>query len=141
NNIQIDGSVNNDLFGLAASGTPGGQANSKPVSVEAIKEFQVLVAPYDVRQGGFTGGLVNAVTQSGTNDWHAQVYGFYQGTRFLGNFSLVGRDSLHNSVTDFTQQQYGFTVSGPLIRDRLLFFANVEPQTRSAPFTGLVIGS
>ena len=69
NNIQIDGAVNNDLFGLGSTGTPGGQVNARPISVEAVKEFQVLIAPFDVRQGGFTGGLVNAVTRSGTNDF------------------------------------------------------------------------
>lgn len=140
NNIQIDGSVNNDLFGLAGSGTPGGQANARPISVEAIKEFQVLIAPYDVKQSGFTGGLVNAVTRSGTNEWHGSLFGFWQGTSVLG-MDLVGRDSLHNPVTDFSQRQWGIDVSGPIIRDKLLFFANFEPQTRSAPFTGLVIGS
>lgn len=140
NNIQIDGSVNNDLFGLAGSGTPGGQANSRPISVEAIREFQVQIAPFDVRQGGFTGGLVNAVTRSGSNEFHASIFGFWQGTDVLG-VSLVGRDSLHNPVTDFSQRQWGIDVSGPIIKDKLLFFGNFEPQTRSAPFTGLVIGS
>jgi hypothetical protein len=140
NNIQIDGSVNNDLFGLAGSGTPGGQANARPISVEAIKEFQVLIAPYDVKQSGFTGGLVNAVTRSGTNEWHGSLFGFWQGTNVLG-MDLVGRDSLHNAVTDFSQRQWGIDISGPIVRDKLLFFANFEPQTRSAPFTGLVIGT
>ena len=64
NNIQIDGGVNNDLFGLGSTGTPGGQVSERPISLEAVKEFQVLIAPFDVRQGGFTGGLVNAITKS-----------------------------------------------------------------------------
>ena len=68
NNIQIDGAVNNDLFGLAASGTPGGQTGVQPISYDALGEIQLVVAPYDVRQeGGFSGGGINAITKSGGN--------------------------------------------------------------------------
>ena len=67
NNITIDGAVNNDVFGLANSGTPGGQAGTQPISLDAIQEIQVVLAPYDVSLGNFTGGGVNAVTRSGTN--------------------------------------------------------------------------
>ncbi|HEX9204099.1 MAG TPA: carboxypeptidase-like regulatory domain-containing protein, partial [Vicinamibacteria bacterium] len=70
NNIQIDGAVDNDLFGLASSGTPGGQAGTNPISLDAIQEVQLVVAPYDVRLGGFTGGGINAVTRSGSNSVH-----------------------------------------------------------------------
>ena len=85
NNIQIDGAVNNDLFGLAGSGNPGGQAGTKPITLEAIQEFQVVLAPYDVRQGGFTGIGVNAVTKSGTNRLDGTL------TYFMRNQDLVGR--------------------------------------------------
>ena len=68
NNILIDGSVNNDLFGLAATGTPGGQAEASFISLDAVQEVQLLVSPFDVRQGGFSGGGVNAVTRSGANN-------------------------------------------------------------------------
>src|SRR5262249_56734015 len=78
NNIQIDGGANNDLFGLAASGTPGGQANAKPLSIEAIQEFVVQVSPFDVRQGSFAGGLVNAISKSGTNEYHGSLFGYFQ---------------------------------------------------------------
>src|SRR5918993_961083 len=67
NSIQIDGAVNNDLFGLSATGSPAGQTEAQPISIDAIEELQLLVAPYDVRQGGFSGGGLNAVTKSGTN--------------------------------------------------------------------------
>ena len=67
NNVQIDGAVNNDVFGLAASGTPGGQTEAQPISLDAIQELQLVVSPYDVRQGGFSGGGINAITKSGTN--------------------------------------------------------------------------
>src|SRR5437016_2450 len=114
NNIQIDGGVNNDLFGLAASGVPGGQANVHPISVEAVREYQVLIAPYDVRQGSFTGGLINAVTKSGTNEFHGSTFGFLQ------NQSLVGKDTANNKAADFTQSQYGATFSGPIVRDEFI---------------------
>lgn len=74
NNIQIDGGVNNDLFGLGGTGTPGGQVNERPISLEAVKEYQILIAPFDVRQGGFTGGLINAITKSGTNQFHGSLF-------------------------------------------------------------------
>ena len=67
NNISIDGAVNNDLFGLSDSGTPGGQTRSTPISLEAIQEVQLLLSPTDVRYGGFSGGGVNAVTRSGSS--------------------------------------------------------------------------
>src|SRR5206468_744358 len=131
NNIQIDGGVNNDLFGLAASGVPGGQANVHPISVEAVREYQVLIAPYDVRQGSFTGGLINAVTKSGTNEFHGSAFGFLQ------NQNLVGKDTADNKAPDFTQSQYGATFSGPLIRDRVHFFAAIDVQHRETPSTAI----
>src|SRR5436190_3372998 len=154
NNIQIDGGVNNDLFGLAAGGTPGGQANAHPISVEAIKEYQVLIAPFDVREGGFTGGLINAVTKSGSNQFHGSIFGFLQ------NQALV-RDSIPADTipkgatafppgiistrvprqTDFTQSQYGGSISGPILKNRVQFFGSVDIQHRVAPFSGAVIGT
>jgi hypothetical protein len=131
NNIQIDGGVNNDLFGLAASGVPGGQANVHPISVEAVREYQVLIAPYDVRQGSFTGGLVNAVTKSGTNEFHGSAFGFLQ------NQGLVSKDTADNEAPDFTQSQYGGTFGGPIIRDRAHFFASVDVQHRETPSTAI----
>src|SRR5204863_9247251 len=74
NNMQIDGAVNNDVFGLAATGTPGGQTGTQPVSLDAIQEVQLVVSSYDVRQGGFTGGGVNAITKSGSNALHGSAY-------------------------------------------------------------------
>ncbi len=130
NNIQIDGGVNNDVFGLAASGTPGGQANAHPISVEAIREYQVLIAPFDVRQGSFTGGILNAVTKSGSNEFHAAGWGYIQ------NQSLVGKNLSGLSAADFHQNQYGLSFSGPIIRDRLHFFTELDVQARGAPFVG-----
>src|SRR5437667_6475709 len=135
NNIQIDGGVNNDVFGLAATGTPGGQANAHPISIEAVREYQVLIAPFDIRQGSFAGGLINAVTKSGTNEYHASAWAFQQ------NQDFVRKDTANVKATDFTQIQWGATVSGPIIRDRLHFLAAVGVPHREAPWAGQQVGS
>jgi hypothetical protein len=139
NNIQIDGGVNNDLFGLASSGTPGGQANAVPISVEAVREFQVLIAPFDVRQGGFTGGIINAVTRSGTNEFRGTAFGYYQSNSLVSAY----KDSTgyEYKPSDFSRYQYGFTFGGPIIRDRLHFFTVVDLSRNSSPFpaTGQII--
>jgi outer membrane receptor protein involved in Fe transport len=131
NNLQIDGGVNNDVFGLAEIGSPGGQARARPISVEAIKEFQVLVAPFDVRQGSFTGGLVNTITKSGTNDWSGSIFGYYQDKGIAG---------YRNDPTfpGLSIGQYGGSIGGPIVRDRLQLFANVDIQDRNAPFSSSV---
>jgi len=134
NSIQIDGGVNNDLFGLAGSGTPGGQASAHPISIEAVKEYQVLIAPFDVRQGNFTGGLVNAVTKSGTNEFHGSAFGYVQSQTFVGD------GPNQTPISDFRQDQYGLSLGGPIVRDRVHFFAATDLQSRAAPFSGLTIG-
>ncbi|HYC32952.1 MAG TPA: carboxypeptidase regulatory-like domain-containing protein, partial [Gemmatimonadales bacterium] len=109
NNLQIDGGVNNDVFGLAEIGSPGGQARARPIPVEAVKEFQVLVAPFDVRQGSFTGGLVNTITRSGTNDWNGSLFAYYQDKGISGF-----RDD--PTFPGLSVGQYGGTLGGPIIR-------------------------
>ncbi len=127
NNIQIDGAVNNDLFGLNSSGTPGGGAGSTPISLDAIQEFQVVVAPFDVRMGGFTGGGINAITRSGTNKYDASVYYYFR------NESFVGDDFDGNEYPKFNEKQMGFRVGGPIIKDKLFFFVNAEMTRKDAP--------
>ena len=128
NNLQIDGGVNNDVFGLAEVGSPGGQARARPIPVEAVKEFQVLVAPFDVRQGSFTGGLVNTITRSGTNDWSGSFFAYYQDKGIAGY-----RDD--PTFPGLSVGQYGGTLGGPILRDRLHFFTAVDIQDRSAAFS------
>jgi outer membrane receptor protein involved in Fe transport len=127
NSIQIDGAVNNDLFGLADTGTPGGQTDAQPISLDAIQELQLVVSPYDVRQGGFTGGGINAITRSGTNDWSGSVFGSSR------NESLIGDGPADRPYTKFDQDQYGGRVGGPIMRDKLFFFVSGEINRRSAP--------
>lgn len=131
NTIQVDGSTVNDRFGLGRTGLTGGQAGGRAIGLDAVKEYQVLLAPYDVRQGNFTGALINAVTKSGTNDWHAS--GFY----YLRNQNLAG-DPL--SETDFSQQQFGGSLGGPIQRDLAHFFVNAEFKRRERPASGPYIG-
>ncbi len=130
NSIQIDGGVNNDIFGLASSGTPGGQAGAKPISLEALREFQILIAPFDVRQGGFTGGLVNGVTKSGTNEFTGSLFGYFR------NKDLVGVDTSGAKIAEFKIRQYGGTIGGPIIKDKVHFFAAYDAQSSETPFTG-----
>jgi outer membrane receptor protein involved in Fe transport len=89
NAIQIDGSVASDLFGLGSTGQPGAQAGAKQISLEAVKEYQVLLSPYDVRQGSFTGFLVNAVTKSGSNELHGSATYATRNERFERNVDYL----------------------------------------------------
>ena len=130
NNIQIDGAVNNDLFGLADTGTPGGQADAPAISLDAIQEIQVLVSPYDVRHSGFTGGGVNAITRSGSNDIEGSL--FYS----KRDATFVGDGPFDEPIRDFDSEQLGGRLGGRLIRDRLFFFVNGELNTREEP-TGI----
>lgn len=135
NQIQIDGAVNNDLFGLSDTGTPGGQTDAQPISVDAIEQLQLVVSPYDVRQGGFTGGGVNAVTRSGTNA--------LKGTAFYSTRrpDLIGEGPRGIKVSDFDSNQTGASVGGRIIRDRLFFFVNGEMSRREAPTGGAADGT
>lgn len=128
NNITIDGAVNNDVFGLSSSGTPGGQAGTEPISLDAIQEIQVVLAPYDVSLGNFTGGGVNAITRSGTNSFEGSVYGFGRNQNTIGNDPETGE-----KAEEFTNYQYGARLGGPIVRNKLFFFANVDFSRRAQP--------
>ncbi|MDF7813727.1 carboxypeptidase regulatory-like domain-containing protein [Hymenobacter sp. YC55] len=128
NNFSLDGSIFNNSFGLDAP-TPGGQTNSQPVSLDAIEQLEVSLAPYDVRQGGFTGAGVNAVTKSGTNDFKGTVY------TFLRNESLIGEKVGDVKITnpDLKFNQTGFALGGPILKNKLFFFTNAEITRRDDP--------
>lgn len=132
NAIQIDGAQSGDVFGLGTTGQPGAQANAKSIPLDAVKEYQVLLSPFDVRQGGFGGLLINAVTKSGTNEFHGSIYGY---TR---NQNLTRTQPY---LTDYSQQQYGGTFGGPIIKDKLFFFASAEAQKLETPALGSYLGA
>jgi hypothetical protein len=127
NNVQIDGAVNNDVFGLAASGTPGGQTETQPISLDAIQELQLVVSPYDVRQGGFSGGGINAITRSGTNRYGGTGYFYGRNQKF------VGEGISDTPIAEFKQQQFGASVGGPIIQNKAFFFGNIDFDRRDNP--------
>jgi hypothetical protein len=133
NNVQIDGATERDVFGLGATGTPGAEVNSRSVSLEAVKELQVLLAPFDVRQGNFGGLLVNAVTKSGTNEYHGSMYGYYRNQNYGADTSVL-------RATPFDRSQYGFSFGGPIIKDKLHFFVAPEWQGENTPVSGTYFG-
>lgn len=126
NNFSLDGSIFNNPFGLDAA-TPGGQTGSQPVSLDAIEQIQVSTAPYDVTLSGFTGASVNAVTKSGTNEFKGTVYGYFRNQDLTGS-KIKGEDIF---VSDLKQAQYGVSIGGPIIKNKLFFFANFEKDDRS----------
>ncbi|MDX5437168.1 MAG: carboxypeptidase-like regulatory domain-containing protein, partial [Pontibacter sp.] len=125
NSFSLDGSIFNNPFGLDAA-TPGGQTDAQPVSLDAIAQIQVAVAPYDVTQSGFTGASVNAVTKSGSNKFSGTAFGFYRSDALTG--SKVNGEEVF--VPDLNQKQAGFSLGGPIMKDKLFFFANMETEKR-----------
>jgi Carboxypeptidase regulatory-like domain len=129
NNTTIDGSYFNNSFGLA--GQPGDRTGVAPISLDAIQQVQVNVAPYDVRQGNFVGAGVNMVTKSGTNDYSGSLY--YNGR----DNSFVGTDAGPNTFNPgtFKYHDVGVALGGPIIRNRLFFFGSFENDGQTAPGT------
>ena len=126
NSIFIDGAVSNDVFGLSAQGTDGGQTGATPISIDAIEQFNIEVSPYDVTQSYFGGGAINAVTRSGTN-------------QFKGSFAVEYRDeNLAEDLPDapfpkFSNNRYVGRLGGPIIEDELFFFANFDINREESP--------
>lgn len=125
NNVQIDGANFNNGFGLSDGLLPGGR--SQPISLDAIEEITVNIAPFDVRQSGFTGAGVNAITRSGTNSFQGSAFGFFRNQdyngRKVGDLELDEQDQASTRIL-------GFRLGGPIIKNKLFFFVNAE-QTRN----------
>ncbi|MET4106936.1 TonB-dependent receptor [Hymenobacter sp. UYP22] len=132
NNVTIDGAVFNNAFGL--SPTIGGQASAQPISIDAIEQIQVSLAPYDVRQGSFTGAGINAVTRSGSNKVTGSAYFYNRNQRELFLGRKVG--DVEVPVTDFRLQNYGVRLGGPIIKDKVFFFVSGERERRTDPPSG-----
>jgi len=133
NNIQIDGASENDLFGLGDTGQPGGQARGKSIGLESVREYQVLLAPFDVQQGNFGGVLVNAVTRGGTNEMHGSVF-------FTSRSEGLARNVDYVRDQEYSQRQFGFSIGGPIVKDRVHFFLAPEFQRRFEPAAGPYLG-
>lgn len=121
NNFSLDGAIFNNPFGLDAA-TPGGQTNAQPISLDAIDQIQITTAPYDVTQSGFTGASVNAVTKSGTNEFYGTAYGFFRNDDLTGG--KINGDKVFK--TGLEQKQYGLSIGGPIVKNKLFFFVNFE---------------
>lgn len=132
NNITVDGAFFNNAFAL--SSTIGGQAGASPISVDAIDQFQVLIAPYDVRQGMATGANINVVTKSGTNNWSGSGYYFGSDQGLVGN--KIG--DVVNQYGTFSRGQIGARIGGALIKDKLFVFGSFEQETQTEPGSNFV---
>ncbi len=127
NAILVDGVLNKDMFGLTSGGVPGGQSGAKLIPLDAISQYEVLIAPFDVRLSGFTGGVMNAVTRSGTNDWRVRASAVHRNEALMGDLNLatgpVDASGVDRSLA-------ALSVGGPIVRDRAHFFVAGEFEER-----------
>lgn len=126
NSIFIDGAVSNDVFGLSAQGTDGGQTGATPISTDAIQSFNIEISPYDVTQSYFGGGAINAITRSGTNQFQGSLAFEYRDQTFA-------EDLPNAPFPDFTNERYVGRLGGPIIKDKLFFFVNFDINRESSP--------
>ena len=116
--VTVDGAAFNNAFGIGANLPAGGA----PISLDALEQMSVNITPFDVRHSGFTGGAINAVTKSGSNEWHASVYNYYNSDKLKGAKVAGEKVEKTKSLNNTT----GVTVGGPIIKNKLFFFANFE---------------
>ncbi len=129
-NLTVDGSIFNNSFGLQA--LPGSQTNATPISIDAVEEIQVNVSPYSLKDAGFTGASINAVTRSGTNNFHGLAFYNNRNQNLVGD--KAGADGKTPVViTDFDVKQFGASLGGPIIKNKLFFFVNYENEKRTDP--------
>jgi len=135
NNMTIDGSYFNNSFGLA--GQPGDRTGVSPVSLDALEQLQVNIAPYDVRQGNFVGAGINMVTKSGTNEYAGSIFYNTRNNDFVGTHA--GPNTFNPGT--FKYHDIGIALGGPIIRNRFFFFASFEDDGQTTPGTTFVANS
>ncbi len=134
-NFTLDGSIFNNSFGLSALN--GGQTNSAPISLDALQEIQVNISPYNVRDAGFTGASINAITKSGTNTIHGTAFYNQQNEGLVG--TKAGLDGKQDVVTTaFDVKQFGASFGGAIIKNKLFYFLNYEGERRNNVGTSFV---
>lgn len=124
--VTVDGAAMNNAFGIGSNLPAGGS----PVSLDALDQVAIAITPFDVRQSGFTGGGINATTKSGTNEFYATVYGSFRNQDMQG-YKVADFEPL--TKTDSRYLMYGASVGGPIIKDKLFFFFNVEADNSITP--------
>ena len=134
NSLTIDGIALNDRFGLNSNGYP---TQRSPISFDAIESLQIETAPMDTEFNGFTGGTINAVTKSGTNEFHGSAYYFFTNDNFSGETIGATRDGDIDRPQDFEEETYGFTLGGPILKDKLFFFVSYDFFEETAPINTL----
>ena len=127
NNVTVDGASFNNSFGLSSA---LGASGTEPISLEALEQVQVMIAPYDVRNGGFTGAGINSVTKSGDNELKASAY-MYTKSPSMRGYRIKDENPL--SVSEFSNHQYGVSISGPIIKNKLFFYVNGEIDRQERP--------
>ena len=133
NNIQVDGATISDAFGLATAGggTGAPTESAEPISLDAIDQFRVNIAPFDVRESNFAGASINAITRSGDNTFRGSVYGLGRNQDLVGDGPRI-----RNPIADFHEYTYGARLAGPIFKDNLFFFASYEAKRALIPIQG-----
>ena len=133
NALLVDGLLNQDAFGLTPGGVPGAQAGAKILPLDAVAQYEVLVAPYDARLSGFAGGVMNAITKTGTNDFSLRAFAVGRDQALMGDLTLPTGPAQASGVG---RQLLGASAGGPIIRDKAHFFVSAELERRSRPPSG-----
>ncbi|MFW5657264.1 MAG: TonB-dependent receptor [Bacteroidota bacterium] len=133
NAISIDGALNNDAYGLAASGTNGGQTGASPYSMDVIDQIQIALAPYDVRQSGFAGASLNAVTKSGRNQTYGTAYYLFRNENMAGKTPTDDAEDEREKLAPFTRYTAGASLGGAIVQNKVFYFVNFERMLEETP--------